>query len=242
MTEGSKRFRADREGNRADEISRRKFLGGLIGSSLLVAAGPQRSTLAGTSAKQPVFPSTARSRRRAKAPLINRAALVRRHNPSLRKLEPDAPLSVGNGEFAFTADITGLQSFPLEYRNTMPLCTMSQWGWHTTPLPSGLDPKSFRLTPFDTHGRQVGYATSSDGQTELYDWLRENPHRLHLGQIGLRLLTTDQREGQVTDVSEIEQTLDLWTGILTSRYKLQSIPVIVRTAVHPDQDLLAASF
>ena len=113
---------------------------------------------------------------------IDREALVRRHNPLLRRLDPLAPLSLGNGEFAYTADFTGLQTFPEEYVNSMPLCTMSQWGWHTAPLPSALDPKSFRLVPYDTHGRQVGYPTSAVGQSELYNWLREDPHRLHLGR------------------------------------------------------------
>jgi len=59
---------------------------------------------------------------------IDRKALVRRHNPLLRKIDPLSPLSVGNGEFAFTGDVTGLQTFPREYDEAMPLCTMSQWG------------------------------------------------------------------------------------------------------------------
>jgi protein-glucosylgalactosylhydroxylysine glucosidase len=172
---------------------------------------------------------------------INRAALVTRHNPLLHKFEPLSPLSVGNGEFAFTADITGLQTFPGNYEKQMPLCTMSQWGWHSLPLPSGLDPKGLRLTQYDTYGRSVGYATSSEGQTELYNWLRENPHRLHLGQIGLRLLTTERREALVSDITDIEQKLDLWTGILTSRFKFEGKPVMVRTSVHPQLELLAVA-
>jgi hypothetical protein len=172
---------------------------------------------------------------------INRAALVTRHNPLLHKLEPLSPLSVGNGEFAFTADITGLQTFPENYEKQMPLCTMSQWGWHSLPVPSGLNPEGLRLTQYDTYGRLVGYATSSEGQTGLYNWLRENPHRLHLGQIGLRLLTTGGREAQVSDITEIEQKLDLWTGVLTSRFKFEGKPVIVKTAAHPQQELLAVA-
>src|SRR5262245_52140821 len=40
---------------------------------------------------------------------IDRRALVSRHDVVLKKLDPEAPLSLGNGEFAFTADVTGLQ-------------------------------------------------------------------------------------------------------------------------------------
>src|SRR2546423_15364663 len=97
----------------------------------------------------------------------------------LHKLDPLSPLSLGNGEFAFTADITGLQTFPDEFEKFMQLCTMSQWGWHTTPLPNGLDPRALRLTQYDTHGRSVGYHTNSEGQTELFNWLRQTPHRLN---------------------------------------------------------------
>jgi hypothetical protein len=43
---------------------------------------------------------------------IERIALVRRHNVCQRKLDPRSPVSVGNGEFAFTMDLTGLQSLP----------------------------------------------------------------------------------------------------------------------------------
>ena len=47
--------------------------------------------------------------------LIDRKALVTRHNPVIKEINPVSPLSVGNGEFAFTADITGMQSFPEAY-------------------------------------------------------------------------------------------------------------------------------
>ena len=73
---------------------------------------------------------------------IDRRALVRRHNPVLRRVDSRAPLQVGNGEFAFAADVTGLQTFPGGYE--VPLGTMAQWGWHTSPRPPGLDPAAFR--------------------------------------------------------------------------------------------------
>lgn len=173
--------------------------------------------------------------------LMDRASLVRRHNPILQELDPLSPLSLGNGEFAFTADITGLQTFPQSYENSTPLCTMSQWGWHTSPLPPGLDLEHFRLTPYDTHGRKVGYPTSGDGQSGLYDWLRENPHRLHLGRIGLRLSLPGGRELQPQDLTDIEQKLDLWAGILTSHFTIEGKPVTVKSAVHPDRDLLSVA-
>lgn len=61
---------------------------------------------------------------------MEREQIVRRHNPEFDRLDPLSPLSVGNGEFAFTADITGLQTFPEQYE--VPLGTQSNWGWHFT--------------------------------------------------------------------------------------------------------------
>lgn len=172
---------------------------------------------------------------------IDRFALVTRHNPVLRKIELLSPLSVGNGEFAFTCDVTGLQTFADDYKDAMPLCTMSNWGWHTKPMPENLVGKTYQLTEYDTYGRKVGYQTGRAGQQELYDYLRENPHRLHLGQIGLRLLKSDGSEAKSSDISDIEQKLDLWKGIIESRFKFEDEDVLVKTAAHPILDLLAVS-
>jgi hypothetical protein len=169
---------------------------------------------------------------------IDRRDLVRRHNPVVRELDPRSPLSIGNGEFAFTADVTGLQTLPGLYEKSIPLCTQSQWGWHSFPIPDGLEPDRFRLTAYDTYGRPVGYATSSDGQQVLYDWLRENPHRLHLGRIGLRL---DGRRIKPEEVSAIYQTLDLWSGVLQSRFALDGVPVAVDTCCHPQHAAISVA-
>lgn len=57
---------------------------------------------------------------------IDRQALVERNNPHITAIDTLASLTVGNGEFAFTVDVTGLQSFPELYRNGVPLGTQSQ--------------------------------------------------------------------------------------------------------------------
>jgi hypothetical protein len=163
---------------------------------------------------------------------IDRRAVVSRHNPTLRGIDPRSPLSVGNGEFAFTVDPTGLQTFPQPYEAQMPLCTQSQWGWHTAPNPTGNGPSDLRLTDFDTFGRKVGYATSSDGQKQLFDWLRENPHRLHLGRIGFAIDKPD-------DVRFLQQTLDLWNGTLHSEFEWRGRKIAVETCCHPAADMIA---
>lgn len=166
---------------------------------------------------------------------LDRRSLVKRHNPVLRAINPRTPLSVGNGEFAFTADVTGLQSLPGVFEKATPLCTQSQWGWHSFPIPAGMSPDQLRMEMFDTHGRQVGYATSSRGQEKLFNWLRENPHRLNLGRVSLEL---DGRPLDSSDLTNIRQELDLWTGTLMSKFALKGSAVAVMTCCHPERDAL----
>ena len=218
-------------------VERRKFLKTLIAFGGVTGAGLMDESVAAHLKQSSSKSQTPRDSVRSSP--IDRAALVRRHNPVLTGPDPLSPLSIGNGEFAYTADVTGLQTFPQEYQNGMPLCTMSQWGWHTAPLPRGLDPKALRLVEYDTRGRMVGYQTSAEGQRELYTWLRENPHRLHLGRIGLRLITSRKVEARPSDIHDIKQTLDLWSGNLKSSFKLEEHRVTVRSAIHPRLDLLA---
>lgn len=213
-----------------DKITRRDFV--------------KTSTVAGGAAVllSSTEPSTAQKPRPRPASKIKRDELVARHNPVMRKHDPMSPLSVGNGEFAFTCDVTGLQTFAPEFEKAMPLATMSQWGWHSSPIPAGLDPKGLKLVDFDTPNsdgtvRKVAYHTSQTGQKELYDWLRQNPHRLHLGQIGFQF----KNDVKSSDVKDIEQTLDLWRGIITSNFHVDGKAVTVRTAAHPTLDLLAVS-
>ena len=68
---------------------------------------------------------------------IDRQALVGRHAVHLDAIDPHAPVMVGNGELGFTADITGLQTFPERYSPLAPLLTMAQWAWHSFPNPDG---------------------------------------------------------------------------------------------------------
>ncbi len=168
---------------------------------------------------------------------IDRHALVTRHNVVLTRLDPENPLQVGNGQFAFTADATGLQTFPDLFTNTIPLGTLSQWGWHTAPNPNRWSIETFPFKEFtDLTGRKVPYADAPRPATPESNWLRANPHRLHLGRIGLRL---DGAPLLTNAIQDIVQTLDLWNGILVSRFKYNGRPVEVQTVCHPTRDLLA---
>ena len=158
---------------------------------------------------------------------IDRHALVTRHNLEVTKSEP---VQVGNGEFAFTADITGLQSFEEN-------CIMSHWGWHSSPLPPGQTIDDFKWTTKMTHGRPVEYMAGTGDA--ISKWLFSNPHRLNLGRLALRMTKADGSPVEQKDLKNTHQTLDLWNGLLTSRFELEGTPVEVTTCCHPTLDAVA---
>jgi protein-glucosylgalactosylhydroxylysine glucosidase len=167
---------------------------------------------------------------------IDRTALVRRHNPVVRKADAVTPLSLGNGAFAVNVDITGLQTFAGFYDKGIPLCMQSYWGWHTFPNPDNYRLED-TLVDFDTYGRMVKYATNM--KSKAGEWLRSNPHRLGLGRIGLELIKSDKSPAVLEDLRDINQTLDLWSGLLTSLFSVEGSPVEVHTCCHPDLDAIA---
>jgi hypothetical protein len=169
---------------------------------------------------------------------IDRHALVTRHNPVHHALDPFSPLSVGNGEFAFTADITGLQSFLPEMPGATPLCTMAQWGFHSYPEKEGKprDPELLRCSYLNPENEKGGYMTDPVGQEELYHDLRINPHRLNLGRIGFLFEGKEPSEQSITGV---EQVLDLWGGELRSIFLYNGLPVRLLTLCHPTKDILS---
>jgi protein-glucosylgalactosylhydroxylysine glucosidase len=174
----------------------------------------------------------------AALPPIDRHALVTRHDPVLHEFATDSPFSVGNGEFCFTVDATGLQTFPDAYASGIPLCTMSDWGWHSFPNTDGFTMGNYSYSNYDTHGRMVGYARQSS-TNPASNFLRENPHRFNLGQIGFVLTKADGTPAQPADITDIAQTLDLWDGVINSHFKFEGQPVDVQTICLPVGDTVA---
>ena len=167
---------------------------------------------------------------------IDRKALVTRHHPTVHDFDPLSPFTVGNGEFAFTADVTGLQTFPEYYEEAFPLCTQAHWGWHSFPNPHRYYLEQ-TFEEYDTYGRGVSYA--SDTSNDAAAWLRANPHRLHLGEIGFQLSGRNDSLVRVGDIRQIEQTLHLWEGILRSAFEVNNRMVEVETCCHPEMDQIA---
>ena len=176
---------------------------------------------------------------RAQPPLlgpqgIDRRARVARHSPVVRSIDPTATLSVGNGRFVFTADVTGLQSFPSAYTE-LPLATQAEWGWHSFPEEGHALEDA--VTLYDSYGRAVPYPDQQG--TAAGAWLRENPHRLSLARIGFDLRLRDGSRASAGHLDGTEQRLDLWTGTISSRFEVAGREVRVSTCSHPERDVLA---
>ena len=172
---------------------------------------------------------------------IDRLALVTRHDVVLTNFDAANPLSVGNGGFCFTVDATGLQTFSEAFERTTPLATLADWGWHTAPNPNHWSMDTFHFTEFpDLNGRLVPYADVPHNKTTPESsWLRDNPHRLDLGQIGFVLKHIDGSSATPGDLVDVRQTLDLWNGRILSHFKFDGEPVNVETVCHPTLDAVA---
>jgi hypothetical protein len=171
---------------------------------------------------------------------IDRQALVSRHNPKFTRIDPAAPLMLGNGTLGFTADITGLQTFAEQYSPRVPLMTQAQWSWHSFP-----NPRNFTLAqaeqPIAVRGGTQNYPylrTWDEAKQPHIAWLRENPHRFNLGRLGLYLAKKDGTTAAFTDLSDTNQVLDLWRGQLTSVFTFDGEAVVVETSVHPTLDAI----
>ena len=162
---------------------------------------------------------------------IDRRALVTRNNVVLIHADPQCLLQVGNGEFAFGVDVTGLQTF---YGNTL-----SQWGWHSDPLPAGERVESYIWREWEHAGRTVPYNDGANNQRALTNWLYFNPARLPLGRLAMRLSKADGSEATIQDLQEVHQELDLWRGIITSQFRFEGQSVHVETAGDSRRDAVA---
>lgn len=173
---------------------------------------------------------------------IDRYALVARNNVLVEQPDTLASLSVGNGNFAFTTDITGLQTFYADYEKGVTLGTQSNWGWHTFPNDAGYDIMQ-SVSYSDFRGRKVPYLsqeakTGSDANATNY--FRENPQRLQLGIIRLFITTNNGNEVQLADIQYPKHQLNLWEGRISSQFAVEGETVNIELFCHQQLDMVSA--
>lgn len=167
---------------------------------------------------------------------IDRRGLVNRNNPVLTSPDTLGSLSVGNGTFTFTVDASGLQTFVEEYENGISLGTQAEWGWHSTPSDRNyvLDDVADRFESCDGSSAPYPVQQKDGRRGEATHYLRANPHRLHLGTIGLLITKENGEEIGLNDLSNLKQELDLWTGRIETAYEIEGVPV--RVVLYGNQD------
>jgi len=172
---------------------------------------------------------------------IDRKALVERNNPKVIEFNKHSSLSVGNGNFAYTVDATGMQTFPEFYSDGVPLGTQSQWGWHSFPNSENYNSNE-ALKNYNFRGWEEPYAVQfneAGREQDAANYLRINPHRLHLGYVGLELLDDNNALISTNEIKSINQELNLWEGIINSSFIVKNDSVNIRTAVDPTKDKIA---
>ncbi len=185
---------------------------------------------------------------------IDRMAVVSRHNIELTSSPEESPQpaaeanasfraqlnaisekshsQVGNGNFAFNMDITGLQTFH-------PFNTLSNWGWHELPLPEGKKPEDFKGAEWDYGGRKIRLEVDTPEEAALSRWLAANPHRFNLARVGFLMTKSDGTPATEADLKNAKQKVDLATGIVVSEFEFDGEKVSVKTACAPDRDCIA---
>jgi len=171
---------------------------------------------------------------------IDRKAVVQRHNVVVTKINSLSSLSVGNGNFAFTVDATGMQSFPDAYANGVPLGTQSVWGWHSFPNTEDLKIEETQKT-YELEGRKISYIVQlkePERAKKAVEYFRVNQHRLQLGNIGMEIKKKNGSLAAAEDIKDIKQQLDLWTGTITSLFTVDDEPIKVITVCHQQKDIV----
>ena len=172
--------------------------------------------------------------------VIDREALLKRNSPKVIEIDTLSSLSLGNGEFAITVDVTGLQTFPEYYKNGVPLGTQSQWGWHSFPnIQDFKHEETLKNYNFGRDRLELYSVQDNRANQRIRDavnWFRSNPHRLHLGAVGLEF----EENIQPFDIKNINQKLDLWNGYIVSKFAIKNDKISVITVCHPQKDMISA--
>lgn len=179
---------------------------------------------------------------------IDRKSLVGRHNVVVEKTCKN-PAQVGNGEFAYNFDITGMQTF-------VPFNTMSHWGWYCAPMPACMkSPDDFKGFPFKSKGKTAMLQAMriqpslqplwrrdfpdfqlSPEQKQIAQWMAANPSALNLGRIGLDMRSKGGKPASEADLTNAKQVLDLYTGSAKSSFDFDGKNFAITTFCRQSDD------
>lgn len=82
------------------------------------------------------------------------------------------------------------------------------------------------------HDRLVNYNIPNPAETDISNWLIQNPQRMNIANIGLQFFGNQVTEENLLDKS---QYLDLWEGTIKSSFRYNGSDVAVQVWCHPTQ-------
>ncbi len=156
---------------------------------------------------------------------LDREKIVARHRIRSEKLNLKLP--VGNGNFCFNVDGTGLQTFGGD--------VLAHWGWYSEPLLAKYTWADVPQTGTYQQGRLKGNDPFPKDRGDLYQWVRNNPHQANLARV--RFVRGDGAELKPNEISNVRRDLDLWTGLHSTTFELDGETVSVETCVGDDKKL-----
>ena len=161
-------------------------------------------------------------------------------------LEPQIPPNTGStgrlcGATNTTLHVVGKLGFELSDK-TLKRAGLDYWdhiNWKYFPNTENYKFEE-TLEDYDQYGRKVSYSVQKKGEraSKAVDFFRSNPHRVQLGNLGFDLVKKNGEKVRPEDLTNIEQELNVWTGEITSRFKLEGIPVEVKTVCDQKEDII----
>ncbi|MGC1391505.1 MAG: hypothetical protein WA816_10750 [Bacteroidales bacterium] len=123
---------------------------------------------------------------------IDRYQLVTSNNVENSFIDSLNSLAIGNGEFYFSVDITGLQTFPEFYSGGAPLETMSDWIWNrreNSGNHSHLNLGMIGLQILKKNGDEISINDISDPVQNLNLWTGEIDSRFNIEGLPVHIKT-----------------------------------------------------
>lgn len=142
----------------------------------------------------------------------------------VRFQEPDFenPLTIGNGNFAFTCDFSGLQTFAHLYRR-LPLCTMSSLIWALNEVHDELPYQSFIKSSDGQPIRYLSLASHPSFSEYRKDCFRFDLFHLEFFYFGKRM--------SLKKFHLVDQQLDLYQGKIHTVFSYLGKSVAVTTKI-----------
>lgn len=162
---------------------------------------------------------------------IDRLSIEKRHPIVLKKGSSAPVIPIGNGEFCFSGDRSGLQCIAGN--------TMAHWGWHSFPIPDGVTEEDLPVTGSRYKGRLHGNGNddSMDYNITARSYMFDNEHNLNLARLCFADKNGKPLPAETFD--DAESVCDISNGFVTSMHTENGTVVKTETCVHGTEDILA---